>query len=141
MASHSGSHIKETDSYYVLRHNPSGLYVHELDFDWGHYSLEEASLLDNTDNQLSFGPMRIYPIMGGRAVSALATPSGSESDVAQQLDHEGRRVIDWLNENDHYFPGAEAKCDYAYSDFELILVEVEYTARRVQPVSGNLGHE
>jgi hypothetical protein len=141
MASQNQSLIRESDSYYVLRHKPTGLYIHELDFYSGNYDLEETSLLDNADNQGGLGPMRIYPSIGSMAVSALATPSSSESDVAQELARESRRVINWLNENDHQIAGEEAKRDYAYSDFDLMLVEVEYTVRHVQPVRGTVDHE
>jgi hypothetical protein len=74
MATTIESPIKEKDSYYVLRHKATGQYVHELDSHWGNYNLEVNSLLDNVDNQLFFGPMRIHPSVGGRAVSAMATP-------------------------------------------------------------------
>jgi hypothetical protein len=135
MATKIESPIKEKDSYYVLRHKPTRLYVHEDDSAWGTYDLEETSLLDNTDNQLYFGPMRIYPSVGDRAVSALAMPPGTESDVAQQLDQEARRVIDWLNQNDHYVAGGDPKCDYEYSDFELLLVEIEYSVKDTRSVA------
>jgi|SRR5579862_8581918 len=137
MATTIESHIKEKDSYYVLRHKPTGLYIHELDLDWGNYNLEVNSLLDNVDNQLFFGPMRIYPSVGGRAVSAMAMPSDTESDVARHLDQEARRVIDWLNQNDHWAAGCDPRCDYDYSDFELLLVEVEYRVKGAQPVAQN----
>ena len=132
MATIIESPVKERDSYYVLRHKATGLYVHELDLDWGNYNLEVNSLLDNADNQLYFGPMRIYPSVGGHAVSAMATPPDTESDVARQLDKEARRVIDWLNQNDHYVAGEDP--EYEYSDFELMLVEVEYSVKHTRPV-------
>lgn len=129
--------ITDKDSYYVLRHKPTGLYVHELDLDWGNYNLEVTSLLDNVGNQLYFGPMRIYPSVGDRVVSALATPPGTESDVARQVDKEARRIIDWLNQNDHYVAGEDRESEYEYSDFELLLVEVEYSVKGAQPVAAN----
>jgi hypothetical protein len=137
MATTIESPIKEKDSYYVLRHKATGLYVHELDLDWENYNLEVNSLLDNADNQLYFGPMRIYPSVGGHAISAMATPPDTESDVARQLDKEARRVIDWLNQNDHWAAGCDPRCDYDYSDFELLLVEVEYRVKGAQPVAAN----
>jgi hypothetical protein len=138
MATRIESPIKEQDSYYVLRHKATGLYVHELDLDWGNYNLEANSLLDNVDNQLYCGPMRIYPSVGGRAVSAMATAFDTASDVARQLDKEARRVIDWLNQNDHYNAGAESEYDYEYSDFELMLVEVQYSAKSTQQVNPDI---
>jgi hypothetical protein len=111
--------IKERDSYYVLRHKPTGLYVHEPDLNCGHYDLEKTGLFDN---QLFFGPMRINP------------RPGTESDVARQLNQEARRVIDWLNRNDHYVAGDDSEYDYEYSDFELLLVEVEYRVKHTQPI-------
>jgi hypothetical protein len=137
MAKRSESLIKEKDSYYVLRHKATGQYVHELDLDWRNYNLEVNSLLDNVDNQLFFGPMRIYPSVGGRAVSAMATPPDAESNVARQLDKEARRVIDWLNQNDHYVAGENPEYEYEYSDFEFLLVEVEYSVKGTQPVAAN----
>jgi hypothetical protein len=137
MATTIESPIKEKDSYYVLRHKVTGLYVHELDSLWGNYNLELSSLLDNVDNQLFFGPMRIYPSVGGRAVSAMAAPSDTESEVARQLDKEARRVIDWLNQNDHYVAGECPEYNFEYSDFELLLVEVEYSVKCAQPVAAN----
>jgi hypothetical protein len=133
MATTIESPIKEKDSYYVLRHKATGLYVHDLDLNWGNYNLEVNSLLDNVDNQLFFGPMRIYPSVGDRVVEALATPPGTESDVARQLNTEARRVIDWLNQNDHYVPGDDPESEYEYSDFELLLVEVEYSVKDTKP--------
>jgi hypothetical protein len=132
------SPIKEKDSYYVLRHKATGLYVHELDSHWGNYNLEVNSLLDNVDNQLFFGPMRIYPTVRGRAVSAMETPPDTESDVARQLDQEARRVIDWLNQNDDYMAGEDPKSEYEYSDFELVLVEVEYGVKGARRVAANV---
>jgi len=137
MATKSESPNKESDSYYVLRHKPTGLYVHELDLDWGNFDLEETSLLDNPDNQSYLGPFRIYPIVENRAVSALALARGTESDV-RQVNQEARRVIDWLNQNDHYVAGDDSECDYKYSDFELLLVEVEYNVKSTQPVAADV---
>jgi hypothetical protein len=131
------SPIKEKDSYYVLRHIPTGLYVHELDLDPGEYDLEETILLDNPGNQGGLGPFRIYPDVGGMAESASAMPPGTDHDaVARQVNQEAREVIDWLNENDEQVAGAyEAESDYEYSDFELMLVEVEYTVKDIQPMA------
>jgi hypothetical protein len=136
MATQNESTIREKDSYYVLRHKPTGLYVHEHNSNFGNYDLEETSLLDNPDNQGGLGPFRIYPIVENSAVSALELPHGSDSNVvSQQVDQEARTVIDWLNHNDHYNAEADSKCDYEYTDFELMLVEVEYCVRDMQPVT------
>lgn len=137
MPTRNDSPTKEEDSYYVLRHKPTGLYVHELELDSGEYDLEKATLLDNPDNQGGLGPFRIYPDVGGMAVSASEMPFGTESEnVGRQVNEEARTVIDWLNENDQQVAGAyEAHCGYEYSDFELMLVEVEYTVKNMHPVT------
>ena len=137
MATTIESPIKEKYSYYILRHKATGLYVHELDSASRAYDLDATRLLDDVDDHFICGPMRIYPCVGGRAVSALEIPPGTESEVARLLDQDARRVIDWLNQNDHYMAGDVRKGDYKYSDFELFLVEVQYSVKDTQPVAEN----
>jgi hypothetical protein len=137
MAIKNKSLISEKDSYYVLRHKPTGLYVHERPLDWGKHNLE-VSLLDNPNNQGTLGPFRIYPIVEDGVVSALAMVPGTDSEfVARQVNEEARAAIDWLNENDHFVDGGDRESDYEYSDFELLLVEVEYSVKGTQPVAAN----
>ncbi len=134
----NGQIIKEKDSYYVLRHKPTGLYVHELALDCGNYDLEEGSLLDNPDNQGYLGPFRMYPQHPTKdmIVSALDLPPDTDFDVvARQLDQEARKVIDWLNEHVDEIGGSLSEGNHEYSDFELMLVEVEYTVKDVQSMA------
>ena len=137
MATRIESPIKEKDSYFVLRHKATGLYVHKFDSVTGVYDMDATRLLDEVDDHFICGPMRIYPCVGGKAMSALEIPIGTEFDVERQLDQDARQVIDWLNQNDHYLAGDVRKGDYKYSDFELFLVEVEYSVKGTQPVAEN----
>jgi hypothetical protein len=111
MATTIESPIKEKDSYYVIRHKLTRLYVHGLDSNI--YNLEEIGPLDSVDDQ-SLGPLRISP---------------------RHLDKQARRVIDCLNQNDHFVAWVDPERDFEYSDFELLLVEVEYSVKDTQPVA------
>jgi hypothetical protein len=135
MTTRTESPIKEKDLYYVLCHKSTGLYVNARDSQLGSYDLEATSLLDYVENQVYFGPMRIYPCVDIGDVSALEIPPGAETDAARQIDQRARWLIDWLNQHEHYLDGTDTKYHYEYSDFQLVLVEVECTVRRAQPVT------
>jgi hypothetical protein len=138
MVTKQDSSIMEKDSYYVLRHKPTGLYVNQHDMYWGDYDLEQTSLVDNPEYRGGYAPFRLCPIVGDSAVSALDLAHGNDCDVVTlQANQEARKVIDWLKQNDHYNSGADSKCDYEYSDFELMLVEVEYSVKSAQPVAAS----
>jgi hypothetical protein len=132
MATDNESPIKEKDSYYVLWHRPTGRYVHDFDLDFGCYGLENTSLLEHYD---ILGSLRMYPRSEDRAMIALAAPPGTESEAPRSIDKEARTVIDQLNQDDKHFTGVDGEGDYEYSDFELRLIEVEYTVKDVQLVA------
>jgi hypothetical protein len=138
MATTIESPIKEKDSYYVLRHKATGLYVNEHDLVVGDYDLEQTSLIDNIEFRGGYAPFRIYPVVEVSAMSVLEPAPGTDSDaVARLVNQEARNVVDWLNQNDHFLDCDCSKHDYEYSDFELMLVEVEYSVISTQPVAAN----
>jgi hypothetical protein len=139
MAIRNDSHITEKDSYYVLRHKSTGMYVNEHDLALGDHDLEQTSLIDNIEFRGGYAPFRIYPVVEGSAMSVFELPPGTDSDaVARLVNQEARNVIDWLNQNDHFLGGDCSKHDYDYSDFELLLVEVEYIVKGTQAVAATV---